>query len=201
MTTNTNAAPSTVELQDMVSKALRRAWHLGQTYWQKADSEFTSQHRKADETQAKFDALVEEMRAVFAAAQPHVQISPENVHIDCDMSIRAEKVDTSAAPKTEPDQQPDLLTRIKELERERDHALMAAEAEAREVDRLRAQPERVPLSHKQALKLAQKAGIVLSPAQFSGVLETETDEYTLVKFAEMFAEAAHGIQPAHKEQP
>ncbi len=70
MTTNTNAALAE-DLQDMVSKALRRAWQLGQTYWQQADSEYTSQHRKADETQGKFDALVEETRAAIAtAAQP-----------------------------------------------------------------------------------------------------------------------------------
>ena len=70
MTTNTNAALAE-DLQDTVSKALRRAWQLGQTYWQQADSEYTSQHRKADETRGKFDALVEETRAAIAtAAQP-----------------------------------------------------------------------------------------------------------------------------------
>ena len=31
------------DMQDMVSKALSRAWQLGQTYWQQADSE--SRHR------------------------------------------------------------------------------------------------------------------------------------------------------------
>lgn len=70
MTTNTNAAIAE-DLQDTVSKALRRAWQLGQTYWQQADSEYTSQHRKADETQGKFYALVEETRtALSTAAQP-----------------------------------------------------------------------------------------------------------------------------------
>lgn len=111
MTTNTNA--SSGELQDTVSKALRCAWHLGQTYWQQADSEYTSQHRRSDETQAKFDALVEEMRAVFAAAQPHVQIPPENVHVDCDVSRKAEKVDTSAAPKAaKADPAPGIVARL-----------------------------------------------------------------------------------------
>ncbi len=47
---------------DVVSRALRMAWNLGQTYWQQADSEYTSQHRKADETQGKFRALVDETR-------------------------------------------------------------------------------------------------------------------------------------------
>ena len=79
MTTNTNAALAE-NMQDTVSIALRRAWQLGQTYWQQADSEyFTSQRRKADETQGKFDALVEETRAALAtAAQPLTQDEKEN---------------------------------------------------------------------------------------------------------------------------
>lgn len=52
---------------DVVSKALRRAWQLGQTYWQQADSEYTSHHKKADETQAKFQTLVDETRAAILA--------------------------------------------------------------------------------------------------------------------------------------
>lgn len=57
------------DLQDLVSKALRRAWQLGQTYWQQADSEYFSQHKKADVTQARFDELIEETRAAIAAAK------------------------------------------------------------------------------------------------------------------------------------
>ena len=34
-------------------------------------------------------------------------------------------------------------------------------------------------------KLAKEAGINLTPAQFSGVLEDEVDEFTLEKFAEL----------------
>ena len=65
----TNEAAALAEdLQDTVSIALRRAWQLGQTYWQQADSEYTSQHRKADETQGKFDALVEETRTALSTA-------------------------------------------------------------------------------------------------------------------------------------
>lgn len=57
---------------DVASKALRKAWQLGQTYWQQADSEYTSQHRKADETQAKFQALVDETRtAILADVTPN----------------------------------------------------------------------------------------------------------------------------------
>lgn len=51
------------DLQDVVSKAMRKAFQLGQVYWQQADSEYFSQNKKCDETQAKFEALVEEVRA------------------------------------------------------------------------------------------------------------------------------------------
>ena len=59
------------DLADVVSKAMRRAFQLGQTYWQQADSDYTSQHRKADETHARFQALVEETRA-----EVHAQMVP-----------------------------------------------------------------------------------------------------------------------------
>ena len=55
------------DLQDLVSKALRRAWQLGQTYWQQADSDFVSQQKKSDITQARFYELIEETRAALAA--------------------------------------------------------------------------------------------------------------------------------------
>lgn len=48
---------------DLVIKALRTAWELGQTYWQQADSEFISQHRKSDLTYAKFVELIDATRA------------------------------------------------------------------------------------------------------------------------------------------
>lgn len=56
------------DVEDMVSKALRRAWQLDQTYWQQADSDSWSQNKRADETQAKFATLVDEMRAAIQAA-------------------------------------------------------------------------------------------------------------------------------------
>ena len=49
------------DLQDLVRKAMIRAWSLGQTYWQQADSEYYSQNKKSDETQQKFYALVDEV--------------------------------------------------------------------------------------------------------------------------------------------
>ena len=45
-----------------IEPALRRAYALGQKYWQQADSDFARDHRKADETQAKFNQLVESMQ-------------------------------------------------------------------------------------------------------------------------------------------
>jgi hypothetical protein len=41
-----------------VEKALRRAFSLGQTYWQQADSESYTQNRLSDVTREKFEALV-----------------------------------------------------------------------------------------------------------------------------------------------
>lgn len=58
---------------DAVSKALRRAWQLGQTYWQQADSESWSQNKKSDETQAKFQALVDETREAILV-QPNIGV-------------------------------------------------------------------------------------------------------------------------------
>lgn len=60
--TDTTRSPA-----DSVKDALRRAFYLGQTYWQQADSEYTSQHKKADETRAKYEALVEETMSTLAA--------------------------------------------------------------------------------------------------------------------------------------
>ena len=57
------------DLLAMVSKSLREAYNLGQMYWQQADSEYISQNKKADDTRAKFLALVEETCATLAAGQ------------------------------------------------------------------------------------------------------------------------------------
>lgn len=41
------------------------------------------------------------------------------------------------------------------------------------------------MKHSKILKLAKKAGIKFSPAQFSGVLEAEISEYDLANFVEL----------------
>ena len=57
-----------VDLTDTVCKALRRAWQLGQTYWQQADSESFAQNKKAETTHAAFVALLDDTRAALASA-------------------------------------------------------------------------------------------------------------------------------------
>ena len=57
------------DAQDIASKALRKAWQLGQVYWQQADSESWSENRKSDQTQAKFQTLVDDTRAAIANAK------------------------------------------------------------------------------------------------------------------------------------
>ena len=62
-------------------------------------------------------------------------------------------------------------------------------------------PER-PLTDEMALTLAKFAGMKFSPAQFSGVLECETDEFTLATFARLvlgFAAAPEAPQPARSK--
>ena len=61
---------------DLVSKALRRAWQLGQTYWEQADSEYQSHWKKADVTQATFDQLVEDTRAAILTSNSGAQSAP-----------------------------------------------------------------------------------------------------------------------------
>ena len=67
MPTTPTPTSAAADLLAMVSKALREAYNLGQRYWQQADSEYISQHKKADDTRAKFLALVEETCSALAA--------------------------------------------------------------------------------------------------------------------------------------
>ncbi|QIX16388.1 hypothetical protein [Burkholderia multivorans] len=53
---------------EQLRNALSSAWNLGQTYWQQADSEYASQHRKSDATRDKYLALVEETCALLKGA-------------------------------------------------------------------------------------------------------------------------------------
>lgn len=57
--------PHSGEIAETLAKALRRAYLLGQTYWQQADSESYAQNRRADETQRKFEALMDEVQSAL----------------------------------------------------------------------------------------------------------------------------------------
>ena len=54
------AQPAQRLTDEQITLALQRAYSLGQTYWQQADSDYTSEHRKSDATHAKFKALIAE---------------------------------------------------------------------------------------------------------------------------------------------
>jgi len=53
-----------------LTKALRQAFNLGSLYWQQADSEYTSEWKKADVTQATFRKLVEDTVVLLKETQP-----------------------------------------------------------------------------------------------------------------------------------
>ena len=59
---------------ERMRKALIRAFLLGQTYWQQADSESYKQNKLAAGTQEQFNALVEETCALLSA-QPNGWVS------------------------------------------------------------------------------------------------------------------------------
>jgi len=78
MTTDTPLPPLD---RDALAKAMSRAFSLGQTYWQQADSESYSQNAKSGETSAKFLALTAETVAAFdsacaLAAHAHAPAAP-----------------------------------------------------------------------------------------------------------------------------
>ena len=54
------------DIADAVSKALRRAWQLGQTYWQQADSDSYKQNARSAQTEVMFMDLVEETSRMVA---------------------------------------------------------------------------------------------------------------------------------------
>ena len=67
---NRRASPASApeDVIDAVTIALRKAFQLGQTYWQQADSDYISQNKKSDDTYAKFLVLSEEISALLATA-------------------------------------------------------------------------------------------------------------------------------------
>lgn len=57
------------DIADMATKNLQRAWQLGQTYWQQADSEYYSQNAKSEVTYAKFRQLCDETCEAIASVK------------------------------------------------------------------------------------------------------------------------------------
>ena len=85
--------PDDDDIAGTLSKALRRAYSLGQTYWQQADSDSYAQNRRSDETQRKFDALVDETRdALFA----HCKMVAEAEQHACSIAVWMTKMDATA---------------------------------------------------------------------------------------------------------
>ena len=71
------AAPAVAAISDdaldVVDKALVRAWNLGQTYWQHANSEYASQWKKADATYESYQRLRNDTRAALTTqGESHV---------------------------------------------------------------------------------------------------------------------------------
>ena len=50
-----------------IEAAMRRSFSMGQTYCAQADSDSWEQNKKSNETLAKFNSYIEEVRAVLAA--------------------------------------------------------------------------------------------------------------------------------------
>lgn len=85
--------PEDGDIADTLSKALRRAYSLGQTYWQQADSESYAQNRRSDETQRKFETLIDEARdALFA----HCKAVAEGEQHACSIAVWMTKMDATA---------------------------------------------------------------------------------------------------------
>jgi hypothetical protein len=75
--------------KDDVTKALRQAYNLGQIYWQQADSEYMSQHKKADQTEAKFQELLETTSAALEAKDEPVVNTDHVICPNCVHQFRA----------------------------------------------------------------------------------------------------------------
>ena len=59
-------------LKDDVTAAIRRAFQLGQTYWQQADSESYKENKKADATRDRYNALCIETAEIAARADTRI---------------------------------------------------------------------------------------------------------------------------------
>ena len=63
-------APVVPLTDERITKALRRAFSLGQTYWQQADSDSYKQNVESDETRQKFETLIVETLNGITGGKP-----------------------------------------------------------------------------------------------------------------------------------
>ncbi len=82
--------PHSDDIAETMTKALRRAYHFGQTYWQQADSESYAQNRRSEETQRKFEALVNEVRGALEQSARSPLTAEQLWHNDEIMSLNAD---------------------------------------------------------------------------------------------------------------
>jgi len=61
--TTEQATPPSADTGMAIEDAMHRVWALGQLYWYQSDHEFSSYHKKADETEAKFKQLIDDTKA------------------------------------------------------------------------------------------------------------------------------------------
>ena len=81
-------------MSDSVRNAMRRAYSLGQTYWQQADSEYTSQHRKADETARKFEQLLLDTMTAVNTSDELTRLRSENADLRATLKQAREALDS-----------------------------------------------------------------------------------------------------------
>lgn len=59
-------SPDVGDLQDLVSKAMRQCWNLGQQYWRECEAELHEAICQPENTQQQYFQLVDEVRAQIA---------------------------------------------------------------------------------------------------------------------------------------
>lgn len=58
---------------DAVSKAMTKAWQLGQDYWRQADGDTQAEWDESGHTEVRFQTLLDETTSMLAASQPEVK--------------------------------------------------------------------------------------------------------------------------------
>lgn len=82
-------------LAELVGKALNRAWSLGQTYWQQADSASYRENARAHATRGIYEALREETLAALAS-HPSPAPQPDERDAEAELNCAEEVLDSLA---------------------------------------------------------------------------------------------------------